>query len=273
MKLVSVVGKKGSGKSTVADMICRHYPKSKSIALADPIKHFAQEVFGFSNAQLYGPSSLRDAADPRFSITEPGFLLKIKNFFLSRKPPYSLHQAHVNRHHAHSQAVECLWRFLHDVHPHPQNYQHGRLLKEHLEALLDEPEISPRHVLQIIGTEWGREQVHPDIWVKHTLSNIETYYGSRAVLGFQSQDAVVISDCRFVNEAALIQNNGGVVIKVVRGGLSKDAFSGHASEMELDSPEMANCIDIVIENDGSLEELQCKVIAILEDDNLWVSQS
>lgn len=47
----------GSGKDTVSDMFSEF--GFIKIALADPIKRFCGEIFGFSNDQLFGPSESR----------------------------------------------------------------------------------------------------------------------------------------------------------------------------------------------------------------------
>jgi cytidylate kinase len=66
---------------------------------------------------------------------------------------------------------------------------------------------SPRHVLQTLGTEWGRNLIHPDIWVhavRNRLAWIEETLSHEFV-------GVVISDVRFPNEAEFVRNHGSLV--------------------------------------------------------------
>lgn len=68
--------------------------------------------------------------------------------------------------------------------------------------------VSPRRLLQTLGTEWGRQTIHPEIWVLSTFRWIEK---SEAPL-------VVITDVRFPNEAEAVRARGGVVWRVNRPG-------------------------------------------------------
>lgn len=63
-RLIAICGPAGSGKDTVAKMV---EPWGyEHAALADPMKRFCQEVFGWDYARLWGPSECRNAPDPRW---------------------------------------------------------------------------------------------------------------------------------------------------------------------------------------------------------------
>jgi hypothetical protein len=66
--------------------------------------------------------------------------------------------------------------------------------------------ITPRWVLQYWGTEVCRKSFHDDIWIASLENKIRN-----------SQDDIVISDCRFPNEIKAIKDAGGIVIRVTRG--------------------------------------------------------
>ena len=68
------------------------------------------------------------------------------------------------------------------------------------------PNLTPRHVLQIWGTEVARKSFHDDIWIASLENKLR-----------KTKDDVVISDCRFPNEIKSIRSAGGIVIRVVRG--------------------------------------------------------
>lgn len=57
----------GAGKGTLTEALARH--KYVELALADPLKRFCREVFGFSVEQLWGPSEARNKIDPRWGIS------------------------------------------------------------------------------------------------------------------------------------------------------------------------------------------------------------
>lgn len=67
-------------------------------------------------------------------------------------------------------------------------------------------DITPRWVLQYWGTEVCRRSFHDNIWIASLENKIRN-----------SQDDIVISDCRFPNEIKAIKDAGGIVIRVVRG--------------------------------------------------------
>ena len=71
---------------------------------------------------------------------------------------------------------------------------------------LDIPHLTPRWVLQHWGTEVCRRAFHDDIWIAALENKLRN-----------SQDDIVISDCRFPNEIKSIKDAGGIVIRVVRG--------------------------------------------------------
>lgn len=75
---------------------------------------------------------------------------------------------------------------------------------------------SPRQLMQLLGTEFARDMIHPNIWV---------YLMEKKMGEFKN---VVIDDVRFFNEAAMIRGYNGLVIEVIRGKhLLED---GHISE-------------------------------------------
>jgi hypothetical protein len=88
--------------------------------------------------------------------------------------------------------------------------KHSREWREQVDAWWAErlgmPTLTPRWVLQHWGTEVVRRSFHDDTWIASLENKLR-----------QSQDHVVISDCRFPNEILAIKRAGGVVIRVRRG--------------------------------------------------------
>ncbi len=122
-------------------------------------------------------------------------------------------------------------------------------------------DLSPRKIMQLLGTEVGRN-IRPDTWIKHTLDNIRSANEGR---GFQwrndsTQEFVrqvgdppegwVITDVRFPNEAEAILAAGGEVWKVVRPSLGAPTDE-HSSETSVDLVFASQTLI----NDGSLEDL------------------
>lgn len=97
---------------------------------------------------------------------------------------------------------------------------------------------SPRQCAQTLGTEWGREQVHPGLWL---LLAEQRYHEHRRQL---SPGAFVIADVRFENEARMIHDNGGIVVKVSR--IDVRPINAHVSEKGVDD------VDFVLHNDSDI---------------------
>jgi hypothetical protein len=72
-------------------------------------------------------------------------------------------------------------------------------------------EVTPRLAMQLMGTESGRSVFHDDIWV-HTLEKRMKYK-----MEWEFETDFVIPDVRFPNEIKFIRDQGGFVIRVVRG--------------------------------------------------------
>jgi len=71
---------------------------------------------------------------------------------------------------------------------------------------LSMPDLTPRWILQHWGTEVCRRAFHDDIWIAALENKLRN-----------SEDDIVISDCRFPNEIKSIKDAGGIVVRVVRG--------------------------------------------------------
>lgn len=91
--------------------------------------------------------------------------------------------------------------------------------------------VTPRHIMQTLGTEWGRMLIAPDIWVRVCM---------RRVAG---AGRAVISDVRFPNEAKAIRAAGGHVIRLHRW--ADGAKDSHVSELPLDG----SLVDCEVTND------------------------
>ena len=105
---------------------------------------------------------------------------------------------------------------------------------------------SPRQLAQTLGTEWGRNLIHQDIWLRRMLrewDEVRTYVSPR----------MVVTDVRFDNEAQAIKNAGGTVWKVERPGVT--AVAAHVSEKGVSSA----LIEGVVKNTGSLDQLDANI--------------
>lgn len=135
---------------------------------------------------------------------------------------------------------------------------------------LNMPNLTPRWVLQYWGTEVCRRGFADDIWIASLENKLRN-----------SQDNIVISDCRFPNEIKSIKSAGGQVIWVKRGDLpvwynvAKQAnhgdtvaqqqladFNVHVSETAWVGTEF----DAVIDNNSAIADLYTQIRNLVQSD-------
>jgi hypothetical protein len=97
---------------------------------------------------------------------------------------------------------------------------------------------TPRHAMQTLGTEWGRNLIWGDLWTDALRRSVE--------VAMACGGDVVIDDVRFPNEVKMIEELGGHVICIERIGTGG---VGHASEQQLLNP------GITIQNNSSIRDL------------------
>ena len=68
MKILGLLAKKQNGKGTVSDYIIKNH-EFKQYAFADPGKRGLQEMFGFTDEQLWGSEEEKEKIDPRWGIS------------------------------------------------------------------------------------------------------------------------------------------------------------------------------------------------------------
>ncbi len=114
------------------------------------------------------------------------------------------------------------------------------------------PKEKDRRLLQILGTEWGRER-DPDIWVNLLLAEMDK---------LPPQTNVFITDVRFPNEIRALQNRGFILVHIVRPSTQRlAAFTDggstqHASELALkDNKDW----DLTVSNEGTLDDFHRKL--------------
>lgn len=244
--IMLLTGAAGSGKDTVASFLVKNH-EAVAIAQADPMKRLAKIIFGFTDDQLWGPSESRNAVDERYVIPEG-------TQFLDPGPQVvAWTDASMHTWSDHDGLVRG---WLADVFPDAT----GEELSSHLHSLDrwisdlravygnigSEKKLTPRVVLQTMGTEWGRK-IDPTMWSKYALrvaeKLLEGGYTYDRVTGLISEPSnvgapmVVITDGRFKNELLNVLKIGGVTVKITSptedgSAVEKAGVAGHRSEAE-----------------------------------------
>ncbi len=120
---------------------------------------------------------------------------------------------------------------------------------EHKEEISEQWGISYREMLQKLGTDFARDMIATDFWVKWLDAKLK---------GLPSAiELVFIPDVRFDNEAEWIHSQGGAVIECLRheGGLLTESEEQHSSEAGI-SEEL---VDHRILNQDTIETLGWKL--------------
>lgn len=119
-----------------------------------------------------------------------------------------------------------------------------------------------REYLMLIGTNAGRNIIHEDVWA--------SVAGERIMADLAFNKSVVITGIRYPNELEMIHDLGGIAVWIDRPEATKaheaglaahDMTSEHSSEVSLTAADF----DRVVANDGSLEDLAAKAVALADE--------
>lgn len=146
--------------------------------------------------------------------------------------------------------------------------------------------LTPRLLLQLIGTDCGRNIIHPNIWVNSLMNKYKDKFGAMDIMDTktmnikrvyeQKESNWIITDVRFPNEFHAIKQKGGLTIRVEKDSeiiathqafmqdnkgeyIKSISIECHPSKTALDDVEF----DYIINNNGSIEVLINRVRTIL----------
>lgn len=145
------------------------------------------------------------------------------------------------------QWADALYRGLAAMFDVPEEILRDRTNKERAVTVAG-IDVVPRHLARTLGTEWGRDMVHPDLWVALTADRIA------CIARGTDRQRFAICGTRFLNEMGLIRDHGGEVWWIDRPGT---ATGPHASDRMI----VREHCDRVITNDGTLDQLRLRVLA------------
>ena len=117
--------------------------------------------------------------------------------------------------------------------------------------------------MQTLGTEWGRDMISGDLWMRAMETNLE-YLSEKRGDGW----CCVIDDIRFPNEMLMVERMGGMLC-TVRRRLYEAGDDTHESEIHYTRVmEIAKHPERVFQlnNEGTIESLQSSINAML---NYW----
>ena len=131
--------------------------------------------------------------------------------------------------------------------------------------------LTPRLLLQLLGTECARQIIHPQIWVNSLMSEYKEYNYANSINGTSEVKKLykypnfIITDMRFPNELKVVKDREGISIRINRNmylpGGGELGYKEHESETALDNYDDW---DYIIDNNGTIDDLINQVRRILQ---------
>ncbi|MFC5524048.1 hypothetical protein [Polaromonas jejuensis] len=203
-----------------------------------------QTIIGLSGPAGSGKDTVADLLVTHGGFVKLAFADPLKNEIADA---FAIDLLYLSRRETKEHAMSCLAlrRCLHDGFT-------ARMLMAHAlqgQTLdLDAPR-SPRQIMQWWGTEYRRNQA-PDYWIHQTSARISYLLRQRLA------SRIVVTDCRFDNEADLVRHTfGGLLWQVKRAGVAV-AQGSHVSETTGEAFKP----DATLNNDHDIRHLQQLVL-------------
>lgn len=95
---------------------------------------------------------------------------------------------------------------------------------------LNIPDLTPRKMLQTIGTNLFREHFNENIWIRVVEKKI------LSELKKNSTGNIIISDCRFPNEIQMVRDLGGIIVYIERN--KPLWFDDYKNGLNVDIPQI-----------------------------------
>ena len=124
--------------------------------------------------------------------------------------------------------------------------------------------LTPRDILQFLGTDFGRDMIHPNVWINSLFAD----YHSGIKMSDYTESKWIITDSRFPNDVERVKSLGGITIRVNRKSNILPCVGHefqHPSETALDDYKGFN---YTINNNGSIDDLIEVVKEILKKENI-----
>lgn len=242
MKLIFIIGKKRSGKDTTADYLAYNY-KTKKFQLAGPIKDTLARCWNPGLADRTGINLTRDMFEGKGYDREQILLLNNKDVV-----DYMTNCVyHLLRYNLKASKRENGF-FVHD------NGDFSFTGKSKIEALINKntKPWTVRRLMQTLGTDIFCDMVDRMYWLKlFAIDYVDSFH--------DDLDFYIVPDTRQDHELDAARAMGATVIHVVRPG-NESSQDTHITEAGLPIRDG----DIVITNDGSLEDLYSKIEKVIK---------
>lgn len=133
------------------------------------------------------------------------------------------------------------------------------------EKVIEELGVSPRRLMQQMGTDMFRNNLHECIPELNTNGKTIWIWNLERKIRDSTNQYIVISDVRFEDEMNLIKDMGGMIVQIKNPNIKND--DTHISEL-LNLPSTnehkKGKTDFCIDNDGTIQELENRVWEFLD---------
>lgn len=240
MKTICIVGKKRTGKTTIAQIIKSNY-ESYEYALAQPIKKVLYDnyvKFEFdkeSHQVLYLSDFDGDGFD--------------------REQPINLSTKQIAQY-----LTQCVYDLIDNYglkmvkNPTIKNHE----IEDLITSIVQSQTFywSVRRFMQILGTDIVVNHFDTVFWNRLMLQQ----FANKSNMYFEY---FIVPDIRQDHEYKLMRDMGATIIFVEKPSINNDTNDLHITEQGIE-PEAH---DIVIKNDGTIEDLENKILKVLKNDN------
>lgn len=242
--LISVSGKISSGKDAIGQLIMFH----KAMMLSPKMNKNLHIDNFFSDVKSYNLES-----NSGYEVKK--FAYKLKQFvsMLTGIPVAELEKAEVKNSKLGEEWAYLVWfngQKMLRVNPNRWSDYEPHRLKNY----------TVREMLQYLGTDLFRNQLHEDVWVNALFSDFKQNDS------FGHDSKWIITDTRFHNEANAIKKRGGLSIRVINPEY-KPYENEHISETALDDYDGFDAVIINDKKEG-VKKLSDKVHELLLSKNL-----
>tara|TARA_R100001377_G_scaffold85310_1_gene71518 strand:+ start:47060 stop:47800 length:741 start_codon:yes stop_codon:yes gene_type:complete len=238
--IIAISGKKNSGKDTVAKMI--QLIVDEEVGRVSFPKHSTLE----NKFAVYEPHAITMYQTKRFADKLKDMVCMLLGCTREKLEDREFKEKELGE--------EWWYYYTHTYGDIPQNLQaYANFRPSQSGSKYTLKKQTPRLLMQLLGTECGRQILHPDVWVNGLLAEYE------ASVSNGTYPKWIIPDMRFPNEAEALRYRS-ITIRVNRPDVYLGLVKEHESETALDNWDNW---DYVLENNGTLEDLYKKVDSIL----------
>ena len=199
--IVAVGGRKRAGKDSVCDILVKNHGFEK-LAFATNLRLICHKIFGVKLETMISDELKEEPFDKPIKVTER----MISNLMIMCYEKYSF------------------------LYAYSFGEYHKRVHNNNIYDFARMEFLTPRHMLQIVGTEIIRNCIRDDFHVAVVLHRIQKRYDENKAQGLE-KPKFCISDCRFPNERQFVKLLKGKLIYITSPTDTRDCI--HASEVSV----------------------------------------